>query len=93
MNLIFEWNKSKAKGNFDKHGVSFEVARKVFKDPFAVEFPDDREDYDEERLVIIGMVDRQVPFVAYVERKGVVRIISARRATKYEQEIYLEENS
>ena len=58
MNLRFEWNKSKAKANYDKHGVSFELAQKVFKDPFAVEFPDDREDYDEEHSVIIGMVDR-----------------------------------
>ena len=58
MNLRFEWNKSQAKANYDKHGVSFELAQKVFKDPFAVEFPDDREDYDEERSVIIGMVDR-----------------------------------
>jgi hypothetical protein len=58
MNPRFEWNKSKAKANYDKHGVSFELAQKVFKDPFAVEFPDDREDYDEERSVIIGMVDR-----------------------------------
>ena len=57
MNLRFEWNKSKATANYDKHGVSFELAQKVFKDPFAVEFPDDREDYDE-RSVIIGMVDR-----------------------------------
>jgi uncharacterized DUF497 family protein len=58
MNPRFEWNKSKAKANYDKHGVSFELAQKVFKDPFAVEFPDDREDYEEERSVMIGMVDR-----------------------------------
>ncbi len=86
-------NKSKAKDNFAKHGVSFELAQNVFKDPLAVEFPDDREDYDEERLVMIGMVDRQILFVAYVERKAAIRIISARRATTHEQEIYLEENS
>jgi uncharacterized DUF497 family protein len=92
MNLRFEWNKAKAKANYDKHGISFELAQKVFKDPFAVEFPDDREDYDEQRLVIIGMVDRQILFVAYVERKESIRIISARRATTHEQEIYLEEN-
>jgi uncharacterized DUF497 family protein len=91
--LNFEWNKSKARDNFAKHGVSFELAKRVFDDPFAVEFLDDREDYDEERFVIMGMVDRQILFVAYAERKVAIRIISARRATKHEQEIYNEENS
>ena len=91
--MNFEWNKSKANDNFAKHGVSFELAKRVFDDPFAVEFRDDREDYDEERFVIMGMVDRQILFVAYVERKDAIRIISARRATTHEQEIYGEENS
>jgi uncharacterized DUF497 family protein len=91
--LNFEWNKSKAKDNFAKHGVSFELAKRVFDDPFALEFLDDREDYDEERFVITGMVDRQILFVAYVERKDAIRIISARRATTHEQEIYFHENT
>jgi len=93
VNLKFEWNKSKAKDNFTKHGISFELAERVLDDPFAVEFLDDREDCDEERFVILGIVDRQILFVAYAERKDAVRIISARRATKYEQKIYNEENS
>lgn len=92
MNLQFQWNKSKAKDNYDKHGVSFELAKKVFKDPFAAEFLDDRQDYGEERFVIIGAAESYILFVAYTERKGIIRIISARRATQHEQEIYLEEN-
>jgi uncharacterized protein len=52
MSLKFEWNRSKAKDNYAKHGVSFEFAKEVFKDPFAVEFLDDREDYGEERFVV-----------------------------------------
>jgi uncharacterized DUF497 family protein len=60
----------------------------VFKDPFAVEFLDDREDYGEERFVIIGMVDKHILYVAYTERNETIRIISARRATKHEQETY-----
>jgi uncharacterized DUF497 family protein len=92
MNLKFEWNKSKAKDNYVKHGVSFELAEKVFKDPFAMEFPDDRQDYGEERFVILGMVDGQVLYVAYTERKEAIRIISARRATKDEEEAYFEQN-
>ena len=82
MNLKFEWNKSKAKDNFAKHGASFELAGRVFDDPFAVEFLDDREDYAEERFVIVGIADRQILFVAYAERIDAIRIISARRATK-----------
>ena len=44
MNLKFGWDKSKASGNYAKHGVSFNLAKGVFKDPFAVEFLDDRQD-------------------------------------------------
>ena len=64
----------------------------MFADPFAVEFLDDREDYGEERFVIIGMAEGECLYVAYTERKEVIRLISARRATQYEQEIYFEAN-
>jgi len=92
MKLKFGWNKSKAKDNYAKHGVSFDMAKRVFKDPFAVEYLDDRQDYGEERFVIIGMVDGYILYVSYTERSDVIRVISARRATKLEQEIYLQEN-
>jgi uncharacterized DUF497 family protein len=88
MILRFEWNRFKAKDNEAKHGVSFELAKIVFKDPLAVEFLDDRQDYGEERFVIIGAADGHVLSVAYTERKDVIRIISARRATKHEEEAY-----
>jgi uncharacterized DUF497 family protein len=93
MKLKFEWNESKAAANYTNHGVSFDMAKGVFKDPFAAEFLDDREDYGEERFVIIGLADGQVLFVAYTEREDVFRIISARRATEYEQEIYFQQSS
>jgi len=89
MALKFEWDKSKAADNFDRHGVSFELAKEVFKDPFAV----DRQEYGEERFVIIGLVATHFLSVAYTERQDAIRIISARRATKHEQETYLQENS
>ena len=91
--MNFEWNKSKAKANFDKHGVSFELAQDVFNDPFAIEVLDDRRDYGEARFVIIGMVEGRILCVVYAERKDAIRIISARRAAKHEQEIYNEDNS
>ena len=92
MTLRLEWSKSKANDNLAKHGVSFELAKIVFKDPFAVEFLDDRQDYGEERFVIIGKAERQIFYVAYTERKDAIRIISARKATKNEEETYLEQN-
>ncbi len=74
-------------------GVTFDLAKEVFKDPFAVEFLDDRQDYGEERFVIIGLVATHLLYVAYSERRDAIRIISARRATNHEQETYLQENS
>ena len=69
MKLEFEWHDAKAEANLRDHGVSFELAKTVFKDPFAIERLDDREDYGEERFVIIGMAGGQVLlFVAYTER-------------------------
>ena len=64
------------------HGVSFELAKRVFNDASAIERLDDREDYGEERFVLIGMAEVQVVlYVAYTERDERIRIISARRAT------------
>jgi uncharacterized DUF497 family protein len=49
--LQFEWHGAKAEANLQSHGVSFDLAKTVFKDPFAVERLDDREDYGEARFV------------------------------------------
>lgn len=51
----FQWDEHKAASNYAKHGVSFEAAREVFKDPFAIEQIDDRANYGEERFILIGM--------------------------------------
>ncbi len=65
----------------------------VFKDPFAIERLDDREGYEEQRFVIIGMAEPQVMlFVAYTEREECIRIISARRATQHEEDDYFRQN-
>jgi len=92
MNESFEWDEAKAAENYVKHGVSFETAVKVFTDPFAVERLDDREDYGEERFILIGTADEVVLTVVYTERNGRFRIISARRATRHEQDDYFIEN-
>jgi uncharacterized protein len=92
--LEFEWHKAKAEANFRRHGVSFDLAKTVFKDPFAIEFLDDRENYGEERFVIIGVAEGKVLlFVAYTERQERIRIISARGATQHEQDGYFRQNA
>ena len=69
--MEFEWHDAKAEANLQAHGVGFDLAKTVFKDPFAVERLDDREDYGEERFVIIGTAEGNVVlFVAYTERGG-----------------------
>jgi uncharacterized DUF497 family protein len=92
--LEFEWHEAKAEANWQSHGVSFELAKTVFKDPFAIERLDDREDYGEERFVIVGMAEGHVlVFVAYTEREDRIRIISARRVTQHEQDDYFRQNT
>jgi len=86
--LSFTWNEDKAVENYAKHGVSFELATLVFRDPFAAERVDNRRDYGEERFIIIGMARDVVLFVVYTERDDHVRLISARRATKHESDDY-----
>jgi uncharacterized DUF497 family protein len=68
-------------------------ARLVFADPFAVGRIDDREDYGEDRFTMVGMVEGTLIFVAYTERGDRVRIITARRATRHEQDDYFEQNA
>jgi len=93
MSEDFEWDEAKAADNYTKHGVSFGAAITVFKDPFAIERLDDREDYAEDRFILIGQTDAAVLTVVYTERNGRIRIISARHATKYEEDDYFVENS
>ena len=89
MVLDFEWHDAKAEANLRAHGVSVELAKTVFKDPFAIEFLDDR------TTAKIGTsAEAQVLlFLAYAEREERVRIISARRATRDEQEHYFKTNA
>ena len=70
--MKFEWDDAKAKSNFNAHGVSFELAKTVFEDAFAIDRLDDRENYGEERFVIIGMAEgRILLFVAYTSAASV----------------------
>ena len=94
MPIGFEWDEEKAASNIRDHdGVAFEQAAAAFSDTFAVEWIDEREDYGEERSVLLGMTGGQLLYVAYTERGDNIRIISARRATRHEQDIYFRQNA
>ena len=87
--MRFEWDDEKAVANLEKHGVSFGEATEVFYDPNALEGFDAEHSTDENRFFIIGLSSRRLLYVVYAERAGdVLRIISARRAVKREQELY-----
>lgn len=66
---------------------------KCFRDPFAVELQDTREDHGEDRINLIGMCAGVLMHVTYTEREERIRIISARRAEKHEEDYYYRENS
>jgi uncharacterized protein len=88
----FEWDDDKAAQNWRDHAVTFEMARDVFRDAFAIEWLDEEHSEDEERYGIIGMVEGRLLFVAYTMRDERIRIISARKAEPYERRRYHDEN-
>ena len=92
--MRFEWDPAKAKSNIRKHGVSFDEAVTVFKDPLAFIFDDTTHSEQENREIIIGTSAlRRMVLVCFVERlENVIRIISARAATRQEIKDY-EENA
>jgi len=86
--LQFEWDPKKAKANFAKHHVEFESAIRAFDDPSNMVEIDDGPQA-EERWRLTGFSGTRLIFVVYVEPDdGIVRIISAREATKHEQVRY-----
>jgi uncharacterized protein len=89
----FEWDDAKAASNHVKHGVTFGAACDVFKDAFAIEQVDDRQNYGEERWTILGIAGDRLLLVAYTMRGGKIRIISARAAEPCERREYHEQNA
>ena len=88
---LFIWDKIKAESNKVKHGVSFEEAATVFIIDGAEEFEDDEHSDDEDRLIIIGLShELRVLTVVHCWRENdtVIRIISARKATRLEQKLW-----
>lgn len=88
--MQFEWDDQKEKINITKHGLDFETAARVFEDENRLEMYDEQHSEYEDRYITIGLIDdiMCVIMVVYTEREEAVRIISARKATKQEREMY-----
>ena len=85
----FEWDTTKNDNNKRKHGVSFEDAILIFDDPYLLEKYDSKHSEYEDRFLAIGSICGLVLItVAYTDRDGITRIISARSATKAEKVLY-----
>jgi uncharacterized protein len=86
--MQFEWDDTKSKTNRVKHGISFDYAKLVFDDPHLIDRPDETVDYDEERTIATGVVQGRMIVVVFTMRGGWCRLISARKATRNEQQDY-----
>lgn len=89
--IKFDWDPVKAESNKKKHGVSFEEAQSVFYDEFAVQFFDEENSESEDRFLMLGVSDAaHLLIVCHCERDqgNIIRIISARKATKNERKYY-----
>ncbi|NNE67149.1 MAG: BrnT family toxin [Pyrinomonadaceae bacterium] len=88
--MEFEWDLTKARSNQERHGVFFEEAVTVFLDEFAVQFLDDTYAGIEDRFILLGMSNnaRVLVVVHCQRRENIIRLISARKATKSERRYY-----
>ena len=84
----FEWDSAKARANIRKHRVPFLIACEVFKDGAGLQRLDDSDDYGEERWILHGRVGQTILSVVYTHREQLIRLISARKATRNEQRNY-----
>ncbi|HEX4405444.1 MAG TPA: BrnT family toxin [Polyangia bacterium] len=87
--MRFEWDPAKARRNLAKHGVSFEEAATVFADPLSITRFDPDHSEDEDRFLLLGATHAsRLVVVAHTDRRGNIRIISARLATRRERRTY-----
>ena len=88
----FDWDESKNRINLDKHGITFEEASTVFFDDRALLFDDPEHSLDEDRFLLLGMSENAKVCIVchcYRESDTVIRIISARQATRKEEQRYV----
>ena len=88
--MEFEWDEDKRQSNICRHGIDFVDVRLVFND-YTVTVEDTRFAYGETRYITVGLLKGRAVVVAHTERGERIRIISARKATKYEEVSYFEQ--
>lgn len=89
--IRFEWDEAKNRKNIAKHGISFEEATTVFYDENAILFDDPDHSAEEDRFLILGISEKLHTCIVshcYREKDQIIRIISARKATKQENKTY-----
>ncbi len=86
----FDWDEDKRLANVRNHAIDFEDAMTIF-DRDIVTVEDNRFDYGEQRFITFGLLKGRVIAVVHTERGAITRIISARKATKYEQITYFKQ--
>ena len=88
--MKFEWDETKRRANLQKHGIDFaDVPRMFDGDVFTI--PDERFEYGETRFITFGLLKFRVIVVAHTDRYNIIRLISARKATKDEEKRYFKE--
>ena len=88
----FDWDENKNRINLEKHGITFEEASTVFFDDRAILFDDPEHSIDEDRFLLLGMSETAKVCIVchcYRESDTVIRIISARQATRKEEQKYV----
>ena len=89
--MKFEWDENKGAVNLSKHKISFEEAKTVFDDPLYVDLYDPDHSEKEDRYIIVGESQQgNLLIVLYTERGDFMRLISARKVTRMEREVYEE---
>ena len=89
--MTFEWDENKNQINIKKHGIDFEEAKTVFYDDNAVVFDDPEHSIEEERFLILGLSENEKLCIVshcYHANDDIIRLISARKATKNERNVY-----
>lgn len=87
--MEFEWDNAKRKANLLKHKVDFASVIPCFLDAERMVWEDDRFDYGEQRFSMLASLNGRIFFIAFTERGGICRLISARKANKREHDTYV----
>lgn len=87
---VFEWDQHNIDKNWAKHKVKFTECEEVFMDPYLKILPDEKHSLTENRYLALGKTkEERLLFVIFIERKGGIRVISARDASRKERRAYL----